>query len=110
MERRIFGIENEYGVTCTFDGQRRLTPDEVARYISHRLAVAGREEPLFTDAAVACIAQATRGVPRNINILCDTALVYGYSMEAEMIDESIINDVIRDRATYGVFGNSHAAP
>src|SRR6187431_2187872 len=28
MERRIFGIENEYGVTCTFRGQRRLSPDE----------------------------------------------------------------------------------
>lgn len=87
-----------------------LGPDEVARYISHRLSVAGRDAPLFTDAAVACIAQATRGVPRNINILCDTALVYGYSMEAEVIDEAIINDVIRDRATYGVFGNPHAAP
>ncbi len=33
MDRRIFGIENEYGVTCTFRGQRRLSPDEVARYL-----------------------------------------------------------------------------
>ena len=32
MERRIFGIENEYGVTFTLRGQRRLSPDEVARY------------------------------------------------------------------------------
>ena len=32
MERRIFGLENEYGVTCTLRGQRRLSPDEVARY------------------------------------------------------------------------------
>ena len=31
MERRIYGIENEFGVTCTLDGQRRLSPDEVAR-------------------------------------------------------------------------------
>ena len=30
MSRRIFGIETEYGVTCTFQGQRRLSPDEVA--------------------------------------------------------------------------------
>ena len=37
MERRIFGIENEYGVTCTTQGQRRLTPDEVARYLGDRL-------------------------------------------------------------------------
>ena len=33
MERRIFGLENEYGVTCTLRGQRRLSPDEVARYL-----------------------------------------------------------------------------
>ena len=32
MERRIYGLESEYGVTCTLRGQRRLTPDEVARY------------------------------------------------------------------------------
>ena len=34
MERRIFGIESEYGVTCVSpNGQRRLSPDEVARYM-----------------------------------------------------------------------------
>ena len=37
MDRRIFGIENEYGVTCTFKGQRRLSPDEVARYLFRRV-------------------------------------------------------------------------
>ena len=36
MERRIYGLENEYGVTCTFRGQRRLCPDEVARYLFRR--------------------------------------------------------------------------
>src|SRR5215472_8243870 len=33
MDRRIFGLENEYGVTCTFRGSRKLSPDEVARYV-----------------------------------------------------------------------------
>src|SRR3989442_13014405 len=32
MKRRIFGLENEYGLTCTLDGQRRLSPDNVPRY------------------------------------------------------------------------------
>src|SRR2546423_13934363 len=36
MQRRIFGIETEFGVTCTFHGQRRLSPDEVARYLFRR--------------------------------------------------------------------------
>ena len=42
MDRRIFGLENEYGVTCTFRGQRRLSPDEVARYLFRRVVSWGR--------------------------------------------------------------------
>src|ERR671931_1108458 len=42
MEQRIFGLENEYGVTCTFRGQRRLSPDEVARYLFRRVVSWGR--------------------------------------------------------------------
>ncbi|WP_392425969.1 Pup--protein ligase [Barrientosiimonas humi] len=47
MERRIFGIENEYGVTCTFHGQRRLTPDEVARYLFRKVVSWGRSSNVF---------------------------------------------------------------
>jgi len=47
MDRRIFGIENEYGVTCTFGGQRRLTPDEVARYLFRKVVSWGRSSNVF---------------------------------------------------------------
>ncbi|NUR85524.1 MAG: Pup--protein ligase [Nonomuraea sp.] len=47
MERRIFGLENEYGVTCTFRGQRRLSPDEVARYLFRRVVSWGRSSNVF---------------------------------------------------------------
>jgi proteasome accessory factor A len=47
MERRIFGIENEYGVTCTFRGSRRLSPDEVARYLFRRVVSWGRSSNVF---------------------------------------------------------------
>src|SRR3954464_4969141 len=47
MERRIFGIETEYGVTCTFRGQRRLSPDEVARYLFRRVVSWGRSSNVF---------------------------------------------------------------
>src|SRR3954454_3462671 len=47
MDRRIFGIENEYGVTCTFEGQRRLSPDEVARYLFRRVVSWGRSSNVF---------------------------------------------------------------
>src|SRR5213079_2935025 len=47
MDRRIFGVENEYGVTCTFRGQRRLSPDEVARYLFRRVVSWGRSSNVF---------------------------------------------------------------
>src|SRR4026209_2417679 len=47
MERRIFGLENEYGVTCTLRGQRRLSPDEVARYVCRRVVSWGRSSNVF---------------------------------------------------------------
>jgi proteasome accessory factor A len=47
MERRIYGLENEYGVTCTLRGQRRLSPDEVARYLFRRVVSWGRSSNVF---------------------------------------------------------------
>ncbi len=49
MRRRIFGIENEYGVTCTLRGQRRLSPDEVARYLFRRVVSWGRSSNVFLE-------------------------------------------------------------
>ena len=47
MQRRIYGIENEYGITCTVDGSRRLSPDEVARYLFRRVVSWGRSSNVF---------------------------------------------------------------
>jgi hypothetical protein len=47
MQRRIYGVETEFGVTCTFHGQRRLSPDEVARYLFRRVVSWGRSSNVF---------------------------------------------------------------
>ena len=47
MDRRIFGVETEYGITCTFRGQRRLSPDEVARYLFRGVVSWGRSSNIF---------------------------------------------------------------
>ncbi len=47
MDRRIFGLENEYGVTFTHHGQRRLSPDEVARYLFRSVVSWGRSSNVF---------------------------------------------------------------
>jgi proteasome accessory factor A len=49
MDRRIFGLETEYGVTCTYRGQRRLSPDEVARYLFRRVVSWGRSSNVFLE-------------------------------------------------------------
>jgi proteasome accessory factor A len=49
VRRRIFGLENEYGVTFTLRGQRRLSPDEVARYLFRRVVSWGRSSNVFLE-------------------------------------------------------------
>ncbi|MCL4448387.1 MAG: Pup--protein ligase [Actinobacteria bacterium] len=49
MQRRIFGLENEYGITCTLKGQRRLSPDEVARYLFRKVVSWGRSSNVFLE-------------------------------------------------------------
>lgn len=77
---------------------------EADKYIHHRLHIAGRDTVLFTPAATRLIGEAAKGIPRSINILCDTALVYGYSTNAEKIDVGLVREVIKDRAEFGVLG------
>ncbi|MBL4665876.1 MAG: AAA family ATPase [Sneathiella sp.] len=80
-----------------------LTLDDVKEYVAHRLGIAGRNEGLFTELACERIYEASRGIPRIINILCDTCLVYGFAQEATSIDSSVVDEVIHDKREYGVF-------
>lgn len=82
-----------------------LQPFEVDKYIQHRLHIAGRDEKLFTPGATRLIAEASRGIPRSINILCDTCLVYGFSTGTDKLDINIVREVIKDRAEFGVFSD-----
>ena len=76
-----------------------LTEAEADDYITHRLKVAGTEEPIFTSAAVQEVFRLSGGNPRLINILCDQALLSGYALDkkkigAELITESTENTLI----------------
>ena len=81
-------------------------PTDVQKYIEHRLAVAGRKTPLFTPEACAMIAGASQFIPRRINILCNTALVYGFAAEAEFIDHVLVEEVLKDKAEFGALSNT----
>jgi type II secretory pathway predicted ATPase ExeA len=80
-----------------------LSQSEVAEYIDYRLKVAGAEAPLFTRDACRLVAHATRGIPRSINVLCDTALVYGFAAGADMIGSDLVAEVLEEKRAFGIF-------
>lgn len=74
-----------------------LAAQEVREYISFRLKKAGGKQDIFTPNAISIISNTSRGIPRIINMLCDTALVYGYGDDLEVIDAKVIEHVIKDK-------------
>ena len=90
-----------------------LTPlslEEAHAYIETRLSIAGCRRRIFTERAVDLIAEQSRGVPRVINVIADTALVYAYSAEDLVVGVETIRNVIRDKKSYGVFGIATETP
>lgn len=79
-----------------------LQPDETHKYVHHRLSIAGGSPELFTTETLELIHDCTGGVPRLVNIVCDTALVYGFSEQRTNIEPDIVEQVIRDRVTGGL--------
>jgi hypothetical protein len=81
-----------------------LTRKETGEYIFHRLKLAGSNGnaiDIFTPKAVDSIHGYSCGIPRLINLVCDSALLSGYISDTRKITEKIINEVIKERD----FGN-----
>jgi type II secretory pathway predicted ATPase ExeA len=79
-----------------------LSSEETPRYIAHRLQVAGGDPALFTPEACALIHEVSGGVPRIINVLSETALVYAYGAYSEKVDVKVVEEVIRDKSDGGL--------
>ncbi len=73
-----------------------LNEAETKKYITHRLAVAGRSQPIFTDDATRTIYRKSGGIPRRINHICDLALLSAFGREKETIGGEIIKDASND--------------
>lgn len=82
---------------------RPLDAREVANYIAFRLQAVGAPRPLFTHEACTLIGAASGGIPRMINVLCDTALVYGFANNQRVIGDQLVGDVIADKQQYSIF-------
>lgn len=80
----------------------KLPREETRAYVRHRLAVVGGSADIFACDAIEMLHARTGGVPRLINSICDTALVYGFAEQARTISAELVGQVLRDRAAGGL--------
>ena len=79
-----------------------LHAEETVGYVRHRLAVAGGRPDIFTPEALELIHDCTGGIPRLVNLVCDTSLVYGFSDQQTIIAADLVEQVVTDRASGGL--------
>ena len=97
VDRRIFGLENEYGVTCTLRGQRRLSPDEVARYLFRRVVSWGRSSNVFLE--------------NGARLYLDVGSHPEYATpECDSIDDLVVHDKAGERILESLVQQRRAAP
>jgi general secretion pathway protein A len=75
-----------------------LESEQIGSYIRHRLEIAGGDPALFKPEACQLVYHHSEGIPRLINLLCDTALVYGYAAGKQKIDVELVREVVQDKA------------
>ncbi len=79
--------------------------DTVLKYIAHRLKVAGGKPGIFSKQAADLVFEATGGVPRLINQLCDMSLTYAYAQSDKMVKRATVQAVIDDGVFFAPFPN-----
>jgi general secretion pathway protein A len=79
-----------------------LSPDETRAYVAHRVQIAGGNASLFAVDAIDSIHAYSNGVPRVINQLCESALVYAFADQRPCIDDDMVRQVIDDRRGTGL--------
>jgi len=78
-------------------GLKRLPAPETFQYIHHRLEIAGYDGPnVFTSSAVALIAKASQGIPRNINNICFNAMSLACATGCKRIGPEIVQEALND--------------
>jgi general secretion pathway protein A len=74
-----------------------FTFQETGAYIAGRLRIAGGEPAkIFTREAVLAIHDASQGVPRTINVICDNALIGGFAAQEHPVTRALVDEVCRD--------------
>jgi general secretion pathway protein A len=92
--RRLTGLDQRVAARCHLVP---LDEEHTGRYIRHRLHVAGATTPIFTDEAMRAVADFTRGTPREINNVCDLALLEGSVRKLRQVDPALVGDVVKEK-------------
>ena len=76
---------------------RTITEEECRRYIDHRLKKGGSSSSaVFSPEALSLICKFSGGIIRNVNILCDNALLIGYALQQKRIDDRVVREALAD--------------
>ncbi|MGP3707214.1 Pup--protein ligase [Gordonia paraffinivorans] len=105
MQRRIMGIETEFGVTCTFHGHRRLSPDEVARYLFRRVVSWGRSSNVFLQNGARLYLD-VGSHPEYATAECDGLIqLINHDRAGELVLEDLLVDAEQRLADEGIGGD-----
>ena len=81
----------------------RLSLRETRGYITRRLEIAGATQTIFTGRSCDLIYEATQGVPRLVNILCDLCLACGYFDSRRLVEEDLVRELLTDIGERGIY-------
>jgi proteasome accessory factor A len=105
VDRRIFGVGTEYGITCTFRGQQRLSPDETARFLFRRVVSGGRSSKVFLRNG-ARLDLSGGSHPEYATPECDNVLdLVAHDKAGERILEGLLTDADRRLREQGIAGD-----
>jgi type II secretory pathway predicted ATPase ExeA len=97
------GMERKLAAASGFDGQLlvravldRMTAEETRLYILARLKIAGSKQGILTKYAADLVVKYSRGVPRQVNRLCELSLVIAYGLEEKKVTPEIVEMAAAD--------------
>ncbi len=96
-------IEQDISISQRLQMVWKLTPltgEQILEYVQHRIRVAGGDIWMFERDAIAAL-EATKGLPRILNNVCDVALMLGYAANARSIRRDLVEQALEETGTVG---------
>lgn len=78
-----------------------MSAQVTAQYVRHRLRIAGAEDDIFDDEAIAIVHELAGGIPRVTNIICNLAMYYAFGEGMNRIDGAAMRQFLQDTEQNG---------